>query len=305
MKGKRCQISYTQRFITICILGLTVLCSPASSFALASYKKSKSSAGSDLGNVVIWIFSHLHIVLFGICILCIIWAVIRAKRMKVQDGKPTFSVSMTPVRTVYDEQQRVYRQEVISDTSNGRMIDGHPLRTREDWDRWSKYDHEARDCADIIRKCERELESKYCQDPEASLRRAKDAYARYERLCTTYGMWNNLIQDHAYYVPTAEQKQRSKQFLDRLTALVPAAIEQKQLVDKSREIALAYLESLPGKTAYRTDMTRQLSSEMEITPSEAGKLLRILYNLDVLREAKNDQGRIIVRKARKKTNSGQ
>ncbi len=299
MKTSKRRIIHIRNCISI--FTVAMLCSVAPAYATPSRKS--SSAGSSLGDAVVWIFSHIPIILLGICVLIIIGIIIKNRQSKSQNSSnASFSVSISPVRTVYDEQQRVYRQEVISDTSNGRLIDGHPLRTREDWDRWSKYDHEARDCADTFRKCERELESKYCQDPAATLQRAKSAYARYENLCTTYGMWNNLIQDHAHYIPTSEQKQRSKELIDRISALVPAAQAQKELIDKSKDVALSYLETLPEKTAYKTDMTRHLSSEMEITPSEAGKILRILYNLDILRESKNDQGRIIVRKARKRAN---
>ena len=212
----------------------------------------------------------------------------------------SISVSMVPVRKVYDEQQRLYRTEVISDTSNGRMIDGHPLRTREDWERWSKYDHQAMDCADVIRKCEKELKSSYCADPEKALQLVKANYSQFEHLCTQYGMWNYLINDHAHYIPTAEQRQRSKEFIDGIASLVPMAIEKRDLADKAAQIALSYLETLKGKVAYRTDVVRQLSSEMELTPSDAGKLLRILNNQNILRESKNEQGRIIVRKARKR-----
>ena len=56
-----------------------------------------------------------------------------------------------------------------------------------------------------------------------------------------------------------------------------------------------------NKTVYRADAVRKISSDMEITPSEASKAIRLLCNRDVIRESKNDAGRIILRKARKRT----
>ena len=156
------------------------------------------------------------------------------------------------------------------------------------------------DCADIVRRCEKELQSRYCADPEGMLNRAKEAYSRYERLCTQYGMWNHLIDDHAHYIPTADQRRRSEELLGRIASLVPEAQERRKLVEAARDTAVAYLDTCPGKTAYKTDMTRELSDKLEVNPAEAGKLIRTLYNIDVLRESKNEAGRIIVRKARKR-----
>lgn len=244
----------------------------------------------------------IAIVCIGIALVILIFRAARKRETKpdesVSDGQ--FTVSMVRVRKVYDEQQRLYRTEVVSDTSNGRMIDGHPLRTREDWDRWSKYDHQAMDCANVIRKCEKELKSSYCADPEKALQLAKDNYAQFERLCTQYGMWNYLIDDHAHYIPTAEQKQKSKVFIEGIAALVPTAIEKRRIVDEAAQVALSFLDSIKGKTGYRSDLTRHLSSQMEITPSEAEKLLRVLCNQNILRKSKNEQDRIVVRKARKR-----
>ncbi len=263
-------------------------CVPISALA-STYKRTTKSTST----VIPWFI----ILLFAIAALLIIIGIVRAARRREQGN---ITVTIQPVRTVYDEQQRLYRQEVISDTSNGRLIDGHPLRTREDWERWSKYDHEARDCADTFQKCRKELESKYCADPQKTLQQAQDAYSRYESLCTTYGMWNYLIQDHAHYIPTPEQKQRSQSLLNEVVALLPQAEKQKAYVESGIDIAQRLLEAQPGKIAFKADLARHLSSEMEITPSEAGKLLRILYNLDVLRESKNENGRIVVRMAKRK-----
>lgn len=238
--------------------------------------------------------------MIGISIIIVAIAKNNKTKNSHSDANETIYVSMERVREVYDEQQHVYRTEVVTDTSNGRRIDGHPLRTREDWDRWSKYDHQAMDCADFIRKCEKELKSSYCADPERTLQLVKDNYSRYESLCTQYGMWNNLIHDHANYIPTADQRQRSAAFIEDIAALVPTAIEKRDKIDEAAAIAIRYLDTFKGKIAYRSDMTRYLSSELEITPSEAGKILRVLYNQNILRESKNEQGRIIVRKVRKK-----
>ena len=213
------------------------------------------------------------------------------------------NISFQAVRTVYDEQQRLYRQEVITDRSNGRRIDGHPLRTREDWERWSVYDHQARDASEIVNKCIKELSSSFCSDPLETFRLAERNYRIYEDLCSRYGMWNGLIKDHAVYVPTYEQRQRSEQFINEIRSLIKDAEQRKAFSIEAEGIALQYIQSKPHKTAYRTDVTRKIGSAMEITPSEATKAIRVLCNRGVLRESKNEAGRLILRKARSRANA--
>ena len=241
------------------------------------------------------------LVLCGLSALCFGIAIFRSlrQRRRIEQEQPYISsfVSMKPMRTVYDEQQRTYRTEVISDTSNGRKIDGHSLRTREDWERWSIYDHKARDYANEFNQCQKELQSSYCNDPDEVMRKARIAYARFESLCTTYGIWNFLIHDHAIYIPTAEQKRKSQVLLQSVEDMVIPAKEQKAKVDQAKDIAFDFIDLYQEK-AYRTDLVRKISSEMEVIPADASKLIKTLCNIDMLREEKNDKGRIYVRRAK-------
>lgn len=67
---------------------------------------------------------------------------------------------------------------MIDDTSNGRKIDGHPLRTQDDWARWSEYDHQALDCQKVIMDCQKALHLTYCKNPDAMLAKVKETYER-------------------------------------------------------------------------------------------------------------------------------
>lgn len=234
----------------------------------------------------------------------IIWAIVASrsnsssKNVERKKDGVYFSVSVTPTRTVYDEQKRLYREEVISDTSNGRMIDGHPLRTQEDWSRWSVYEHKATAIYSSIRKYEKELAGPFCSNPEEIEKLVRVNYSDYERLCSNYGMWNNFIDDRAVYIPTNDQRIRSERFLESISALVPSAIKKRDQSLLAEKIVLDHLQTCYGKVDFRVDVVRLLSDKLDCNSSDAGKMLRLLYKRNVLRETKNKAGRIIVKKAR-------
>ena len=244
----------------------------------------------------------IPLILFGLAALMIGISLYCSKHRsrKMQDPHISFTVSVGPVKTVYDDQTGQNKEIMIADTSNGRKIDGHPLRTPDDWARWSEYDDQARECQKVINNCQKALQSTYCKDPDAMLAKVKETYAEYERLCLTYGMWNLIIGDRETYIPTEDQRKKSQCFLENVENMVPPAKEQKTRVDQAKKIAYAFVDQYQEK-AYRTDLARKLSSEMEINSAEANKVIRILCNINALREEKNEKGRIYVRRARKKS----
>ena len=215
-----------------------------------------------------------------------------------------FSVTMNPIKTVYNEQMHRYEEKPF-DTSNGRVIDGHPLRTQEDWARWSVYEKKARDVSNRIMDCEKALRSPFCENPQEVADQAQSLYKEFESLCSTYGMWNWLINDYEVYIPTARQRCDSFDFLRSITSLVPDAIEKRDLSFRAEQVVNEYLQSCPRHTGYRADIVRLLSSEMDCTPSDSAKMLRVLYKRNLFIESKKQQGRIVVRKRiEKKTNQG-
>lgn len=185
---------------------------------------------------------------------------------------------------------------------DGRRLNGKPLQTQDDWDRWwvlkgkgdgylRRMDEIEESFADPNQKAGSELLNEW-----------HSRYDAYASLCKQCGMWNVKIEDHTPYIPTDTQLHRERMLFRRIDKLYQDGISERECYEKYQKAILEYLLTMPGHKVLR----KKLFQHFRQDDAEKNKQFRRVFNQlvrnHVLSDRKNKDGNYYVRKAPKRKN---
>lgn len=191
--------------------------------------------------------------------------------------------------------------------SDGRMIDGHFLRTEDDWKRWWVLYGYAGAIEQTMHEIERNFSNLDAKPIDELFEDWKRRYQEYRSICIRIGMWNREIEDREPFVPTQRQISAESALFRRMEAkkskaqtIRDEAENQRREKENAANQILTYLSTCPDRCALRTEVIRLLAGNQKPTNVEQS-LYRELIKDKILTEKKNENGRYVVKKARKRT----
>lgn len=191
---------------------------------------------------------------------------------------------------------------VITEDSadDGRRLNGRPLKTQDDWDRWwvqkGKGDGYLRRMSEI----EAALANPGQLNASELQNEWRSRYDAYASLCKQCGMWNVKLEDRTPYIPTEAQLQREKQLFRRIDKLYHEGMLEREYYDKYQEEILTYLLTMPGHKVLRKELFRHFKQEDAEKNEQFKRVFNKLVENHVLSDRKNKDGNYYVRKAPKR-----
>lgn len=185
-----------------------------------------------------------------------------------------------------------------------RILYGMPLRTREDEQHWwvlkGKGDGYVARLFDLEKRIESETET----DPDSCFAEWKERYQKYRDLCVSTHMWNELIGDHAPFLPTQQQRLEEERLLQKIQTKLKDSNKKRELYkeqEKERLILqkeiLDYLLKQPYHKSLRHLLIRNLSEGDEVRKKAVSAEYRRMIRQRILIEKQGEDGKYTVKKA--------
>lgn len=188
---------------------------------------------------------------------------------------------------------------------DGRRINGHPLRTNEDWDRWWVKKGFSDGIFRHLAELERDIVSISSDHASASLTEWHHYYEKYRNVCLECGIWNLLIGDRQPFIASADQLSSEESIIHNLSLRYNAAEEareaqrQEELSEQVyRDAILDFIKKQPGHIAKRYYLLQDVSFQNEIPIEQLRVIYKKMLKSGDLVEKKEDR-HYIVKKARK------
>ena len=186
-----------------------------------------------------------------------------------------------------------------------RFIDGHPIKTPEDWDKWCVVKNHSRDIEAHLVTLKHEMEKKHKANNIRSLYTEwLDYYEKYRSWCAQYLLWNCILEEKEPFVPTSLQVAKEKHMLDKMEKFCKKC-EDDQL-DYHADIAekikhgehiTAALLKFPYHRGYRHIVINELSKGDKQLKEQYMKAYRYLRSQGIIIEKKDETGHFLFRKA--------
>lgn len=190
-----------------------------------------------------------------------------------------------------------------SESSEGRCLDGRPLRTKDDWEQWWVWKGFADGLSAHLDELERKMLDDENTDSAATLEEWHRQYEKIRRIYIRHGMWNTHINSQAPFEPTAAQLRKEQALFAAMEKKQQAAVEKQQaaaemrtIYEKYSESFFAYINQQPNHVALRASMIRAIAEEYETDSKFVWKMYRKMRNDNRIKEEQNEAGRWEVRK---------
>lgn len=184
---------------------------------------------------------------------------------------------------------------------DGRRIDGHPVRTRQEWNRWWACKHNADHMYARLTVLEREMVGESIPEADAAFAEWQDLLPLYNQYCKRFGIWNSIVSDSVPYTVSAAQVSAVNAYMARVRRKYEEAAARRQVVkdfdDRVTPMIFDYLSSQPRHIAFRHEMIKAIrSADDTILREDLEKLIRRMVRDRVLLEKPVD-GHYQIRKA--------
>ena len=165
------------------------------------------------------------------------------------DGTPMHTVRKAPGDTGFSS---------ISYSGDLRYIDGVPIKTTADLERWSVINGHALSIKDHLLGLQYQFTDKKDLQAKQHYEEWKEYYQKYRSLIVRHKLWNTYIGQHEPFTETAYQLAAEKRFMDDMEKKYQEAeverecyideLYQKNLVEQE---ILQYLQGCPRKRVLR------------------------------------------------------
>ena len=206
-----------------------------------------------------------------------------------QKGKNT-------VRNDNEDEYGIFYQSGINN-SDGRTLNGRPLQSKEDWDRWWILKGFSDGYLRRLSEIEQAFSDPLQPDPSALLSEWQRRYDAYKSLCKQHGMWNFLLDDHVPYIPTQAQLRLEEILYKKTEQLFREGLAERELYLQYQDQILSYLLTFPGHKAPRKKLFQHFQQEDAEANKQFRKIYKKLIANKVLLEKKNENAAYYVRKA--------
>ena len=207
----------------------------------------------------------------------------------------------TPMHRVYTDPDSTNRSG-IAYSGDLRYIDGVPLRSTADFDRWRVINGHALSIRNHIQDLERQFTDGKDLEAQKHFEEWKQYYQKYRQLIVRHRLYNTYIGQHEPFIETSLQLSQEKQYLADVERRYHAAdIEREIYIDElyqkniiEQEI-IDFLQNCLYKKSQKSDMMKTLAKG----DSEHRKALQRAYTSllrrEIIGEKKDDSGRLITR----------
>lgn len=190
----------------------------------------------------------------------------------------------------------------IGYSGNVRYIDGVPIKTTADFDRWRVINGHAMSMCDHLRSLQYQFTSKTDTHSTEHYEEWKQYYQKYRELIVRHRLWNMCIGEHEPFIQSEAQLAEEKRFLSDLDKQYnEALIDQESYIDElyhknllEQEI-IKYLQSCPRKNANKTEMIKKLAGGDSDKRKALQRAYTSLLRKNIIGEKKDDNGQIIAR----------
>jgi hypothetical protein len=207
------------------------------------------------------------------------------------------------------DEDSIYKENTVHDgsitityTGGTRCVDGKPIKTGRDWNRWAIVKGTSTHMEFYIRNLEVKMNDPRVDNAQDVYKEWKARYKEYREYCMRHKLWNFLIDDRTSFIPTEKQLIAEKQYLHRIERQFSASHskresyqEEQNQLDAIKASILNYIKSQPGKRAVRHIMFKQLAENSDLSDSLIRRAYRALLKDGTIGEKKNENNRIITR----------
>lgn len=244
---------------------------------------------------------------FAIALLCLIAYFRQREKEKKSRNQIRYPEGCNPETTIITSRCNGWTSFYDYGTYDGRVrcIDGHPIKTPDDWDKWCVVKNHSLAIEGHLNSIKSEMEKKRKTHNIRELYSEwLEYYEKYRTWCIRYSLWNCILEEKEPFVPTSRQIDKEKRMLADMEAFC-VKCEEDQL-DYHADIAekemygekiLAYLLKLPYHRGYRHVAIKELSTGDPELKKIVWSAYRYLLSKGTIIEKKDEAGHYLFRKA--------
>ena len=210
-----------------------------------------------------------------------------------EDGTPIHTVYKAPGDTGFAS---------IGYSGDVRYIDGVPIRTIADFDRWQVINGHALSIRNHLQQLENQFTDRKDLQAKQHYEEWKEYYQKYRQLIVRHKLYNTVIGQHKPFTESAYQLAAEKRFMDELERKYKTADEDREIyIDElyqknliEQEI-VQYLQGCSRKKCFKTDMIKALAKGNAERRKALQRAYTSLLRKQIIGEKKEDTGRLVTR----------
>jgi len=209
------------------------------------------------------------------------------------DGTPMHTVYKAPGESGFS---------AISYSGDIRYLDGVPIKTIAQFDRWRVINNHALSIRDHLKELEYQFTDKKDLQAKQHYEEWKEYYQKYRQLIVRHRLYNMVIGQHEPFTETSYQLAAEKRFLEELEKKYKAADDEREiyideLYEKNQveQEIIQYLQGCPRKKCLKTDMIKALAKNNSERRKALQRAYTSLLRREIIGEKKDENGRIVTR----------